>query len=146
MGKWIMRQVLALVIVAAMSSFANAADWPPATDYLNGLGDCSASKQPGSCQYSRDVWVKEYGEAVKGEYQGQRNVAYCLSTGCHGAIRVNKMLGCAWRFVILESGHLSADSSDTSNLDYYCGPENVDKAERRAAEAQSRRMLKMLGI
>jgi hypothetical protein len=56
------------------------------------------------------------------------------------------MLGCAWRFVILESGHLSADSSDTSNLDYYCGPENVDKAERRAAEAQSRRMLKMLGI
>lgn len=59
---------------------------------------------------------------------------------------MNKILGCAWRFVILESGHLSADASDVANAKYYCGAENVDKAELAAAEAQARTILKNLDI
>lgn len=138
-----MRSIL-LAVFASWSFVANAADWPPATDYLNSGLDCATTKNVGSCHYSKEEWPDEYGAAIKGDYQGQRNVSYCLSTGCNGAIRENRILGCAWRFVIVESGHLSADSSDTTNLEYYCGPEYVDKAGLAMAEAQARRLIKMI--
>lgn len=57
---------------------------------------------------------------------------------------VNKILGCAWRFVILESGHLSVDTTDVSNAKYFCGAENVDQAELAAAEAQAKTLIRML--
>lgn len=140
-----MRMVLAAAVMMVASSVAGAADWPPVDDYINGYSDCAASRNPDNCKYTKESWPDDYKAATSGDYQGQRNVAFCLSTGCDGAVRINKILGCAWRFVILESGHLSVDSTDTTNLNYYCGPENVDKAGLAAAEAQAKRMLKMLG-
>ncbi len=130
--------------IAAWSFSASAAEWPPVTEYVNSATDCAAQANTSNCDYTKQAWPNDYEKAKKGDYQGQRNVAFCLSTGCDGAIRQNKILGCAWRFVILESGHLSVDSSDTTNLKYYCGPENVDTAGRAAAEAQARRLIKMI--
>lgn len=129
---------------AAWSFGASAAEWPAVSDYINTMSDCAIQRNASNCNYTKAVWPSEYEKAKRGDYQGQRNVAFCLSTGCDGAIRQNKILGCAWRFVILESGHLSADSTDTTNLKYYCGPENVDTAGRAAAEAQARRLIKMI--
>lgn len=71
-------------------------------------------------------------------------MAFCLSTGCDGAIQINKVLGCAWRFVIANSGHLSADSSDAANLKHYCGPEHVTAEERQIAEGQAITLRKMI--
>lgn len=139
-----MKLLLAFTVALIMCSAANAADWPPVEDYINGSADCASSRNPANCEYTKTSWPEDYRGAISGDYQGQRNVAFCLSTGCDGAIRINKILGCAWRFVILESGHLSVDMTDTSNLKYFCGPENVDKAGLTAAEAQAKRLLKML--
>jgi len=127
---------------AALASAAMAAEWPPAADYVNTTQECGTVT---NCSYTKQVWSEEYAKATAGDYGAQRNVSFCLSTGCDGAIRINKILGCAWRFVILESGHLSADTTDTTNLKFFCGPENVDKAGQATAENQAKRMLKMLG-
>jgi len=125
---------------------ALADDWPPADDYINSLVSCETSKDPGHCTFTRTTWQKEYANAISGAYQGQRNVSFCLSTGCNDAIRQNKILGCAWRIVIIETGHLQADSTDTANLMYFCGREHVDEAGRHAAYAQARTMLKKFGV
>ena len=122
-----------------------AADWPPANDYVS-IAACQAGEASYGCRYSKELWGKDYADAISGGYQGQRNVSFCLSTGCENAVVVNKMLGCAWRFVILESGHLQADSTDVANARHYCGPENVDTGELAAAEAQARAILKKLGV
>ncbi len=101
------------------------------------------------CKQAIAVWDKDYKKAIHGNYQGQRNVSFCLSNGCvsfyHGFIKQNKVLGCAWRIVILKSGHLDADETDTDNFKLYCGPSFLDDAGRVAAEAQAATMLKMLG-
>lgn len=109
--------------------------------------DFEASSKAVGARLLPTVTDAPFGHSTRasGQYQGQRNVAFCLSDGCSGAIRVNKILGCAWRFVILESGHFSIDTTDTSNLQYYCGQEHIDKAGLMAAEAQAKRILKMLG-
>lgn len=133
-----MKTLLAIFLFAAPAA-AVSAEWPQADDYI-AWSDC----QTDQCRYSRQTWADEYAGATSGQYQGQRNVAFCLSTGCEGALKVNKILGCAWRFVIVESGHLSADASDAMNLKHYCGPENVDQVERATAEAQARTLLKMI--
>lgn len=140
-----MRMVLAAAVMMVASSVASAADWPPVEDYINVLSDCSTSRYANECKYTKASWPDDYKAATSGDYQGQRNVAFCLSTGCDGAIRINKILGCAWRFVILESGHLKVDSTDTSNLQFYCGPANLDQAGLTAAEAQAKRLLTLLG-
>lgn len=140
-----MRAVLAAILACGCVSLVEAGEtnWPAAETYVHPSA-CSGEQTGYPCRYSKELWPKDYAEAIKGGYQGQRNVSYCLSTGCEGAIAVNKMLGCAWRFVILESGHLSADTSDVTNAKYFCGSENVDKAELAAAEAQAKTLLRML--
>src|SRR3546814_445186 len=58
-------------------------------------------------------------EALKGDYQAQRNLSYWLSGG-GGVPPINPILGCAWRIVILNSGSLSVDQSDSFNKTFYC--------------------------
>lgn len=134
-----MRKFLVAAFVLLPIASATAADWPKVDDYV-AIGECPNDW----CRSTRETWEKNYSAAISGDYQGQRNVAYCLSDGCEGAIRVNPVLGCAWRMVILESGHLEADQTDTTNLKYFCGREKVDAAGLATAKAQARRMLKML--
>jgi hypothetical protein len=117
----------------------------PADDYINSFVSCGRSENSANCEFIRSTWAKDYESAFAGSYQGQRNVSFCLSTGCDQAIRENRILGCAWRMVIIASGHLEADESDTANLNYFCGPDMLDDAGRAAAEAQSQSLLTSLG-
>ncbi|MDM9647743.1 hypothetical protein [Rhizobium sp. S163] len=133
------------IIAILAAGLAQAAGWPPADDYLNSINDCQAASDKAGCEYAKATWSKNYQKAVKGEYQGQRNVSFCLSTGCNEAIRINPVLGCAWRIVIIQSGHLETDITDTSNQKHFCGPELLDDAGRQAAAAQSKQLLKLLG-
>ncbi|MCY1705232.1 hypothetical protein [Pannonibacter sp. SL95] len=121
---------------------AAASDWPTAETYLNIMG-CKSTAA--TCEVSKSDWSKNYSDAIRGDYQAQRNVAYCLSTGCDGAILPNPQLGCAWRFVILESGHLLAGNMDLSALRAFCSQPYVDDAGVALSKAQAVRMLQMLG-
>jgi hypothetical protein len=140
-----MMKAVALALVASLSAVPSyAADWPPADNYLNPIVDCASAPSPDMCNSSKTTWRDNYRKAIGGDYQGQRNVSYCLSTGCNKSVKENALLGCAWRIVILESGHLDADESDTSNADFYCGPDRISKTALATAQAQARTMLKML--
>ncbi|MFN3440852.1 MAG: hypothetical protein ACK4Z3_00470 [Rhizobium rosettiformans] len=122
-------------------------DWPAASDYLFMASDCATADDPERCQYIKDDWKRDYEGAISGAYQGQRNVAFCLSTGCDTpGFRKNPVLGCAWRVVIVSSGHLVSDETDGRNMAFYCGPEFLDDTGRLMADAQARTILKKLGI
>lgn len=133
-------------VIAFLAIFgppASAAEWPPAENYIP-IFECPEGDYKDDCEYTRKKWADEYKAATDGKYQGQRNVAYCLSDGCLGAIHKNEVLGCAWRIVILKSGHLEIDSTDTSNFKTFCGGGHLDDAGREAANAQAARILSML--
>ncbi|MDG3580407.1 hypothetical protein P7F60_28925 [Rhizobium sp. YJ-22] len=124
-----------------------AADWPPASDYLFIADDCSTADDPERCKNIKAIWERDYNDAIKGGYQGQRNVSFCLSTGCnYTEFRKNVVLGCAWRVVIVNSGHLDANELDAQNLKLYCGSQFLDDTGRVMADAQARTIMEKLGI
>lgn len=74
------------------------------------------------CEGTRRRMVqRDWPEAWRGGYQGARNVAFCLRAGCGGAVRPNKIAGCAWRFIIAGSGDTRVDEGDVGNLQRECG-------------------------
>lgn len=83
-------------------------------------------------QMSRRDWPL----AWRGDYQAQRNVAFCLTNGCDGAVQINKTAGCAWRVVILSAAHDTAGDGDVDNLNSSCG--SLDLAGRSAADMKAR--------
>lgn len=84
---------------------------------------------------------------LPGGYDGQRNVAFCLSTGCDiPGFRKNPVglrLACV---VIVNSGHLVANDIDGRNMKHYCGPEYLDDTGRVMADAQARTIIQKLGF
>jgi hypothetical protein len=103
------------------------------------LGLCLSANSAANCKIDQEKFKKEYPLAYKGDYQAQRNAAYCLFTGCDGAIRQNQILGCAWRIVIIASGSPKVDGSDTANLKYNCG--QLSEVEFIAAKSQASRII-----
>jgi hypothetical protein len=72
------------------------------------------------CDSSQQQFKTWFPRAYQKDYQGQRNVSFCLADGCDGAVQVNKPLGCAWRLVILASGSPKVDSTDTGFFESRC--------------------------
>lgn len=141
--------ILYLTACLALGSSPVAAsdDWPPASDYLFMPSDCTTADDPERCQYIKDDWQRDYDTATSGSYDGQRNVAFCLSTGCDiPGFRKNAVLGCAWRVVIVNSGHLVANEIDGRNMKLYCGPEFLDDTGRVMADAQARTIMQKLRL
>lgn len=77
--------------------------------------------------FARRDWPK----AWQGDYQGQRNAAFCRSNSCEGAVQINPVEGCAWRIVILQAHVDESDQTDTANLNIDCG--KLDGTARAAA-------------
>jgi hypothetical protein len=140
-----MQLLLASLFACGCVSLVDAVPWPVAESYINPAVECSQSANPGACRHTRDTWKTEYSDAIDGKYQGQQNVAFCLSTGCDKAIQLDKILGCAWRIVIAKSGHAELDAADAANLKVFCGPDYIAQADRRMAETQARSMVMMVG-
>lgn len=90
-----------------------------------------------------DEYEKLEKDAMAGDYQAQRNLAYWLSGGYNGAPPQNPILACAWRLVILESGSRQVDSGDVSNKQLYCD-KRLAPDERKAAEAQAAKLRKSI--
>jgi len=79
-------------------------------------------------------------KALAGDYQSQRNLAYYLTTGEEG-VKADPVMACAWRIVILKSGHSQADTSDTSNKQFDCD-QKLNPAQLRQAESQAAALMK----
>lgn len=74
--------------------------------------------------------------AYRGVYTAQRNIAFCLDTGCDGSNYPQTELSCAWRIVIAVSGDPEVDASDADNLAYCLKklePANISIARAHAA-------------
>jgi hypothetical protein len=93
-----------------------------------------------ACVYDQVTLTLDAPFAYRGVYQAERNLAYCLSTGCDGAVQPNPILGCAWRIVITSSGSPKVDQTDTDNLETECG--RLSSVERDAAQSQATQLSK----
>ena len=72
-------------------------------------------------------------KAMARDYDAQRETALCLRTGkCVGSPVPNAIEACAWRMVILGSGHGSVDASDIANYQDDCRSLSSDQ-ERAVA-------------
>ena len=77
------------------------------------------------------------GKAMARDYDAQRETALCLRTGkCVGSPVPNAIEACAWRMVILGSGHGNVDASDTANYQEDCRSLGSDQ-ERAVALAKA---------
>lgn len=97
------------------------------------LGICADTDE--LCRHSSATTLKDLKAAYKKSYDAQRNVAFCLTTGCDGGVQVNETLGCAWRIVILASGHPNVIDGDRSNLKSCLG--KMDGSKLATTKAQS---------
>src|ERR671913_1517900 len=72
-------------------------------------------------------------KAMARDYDAQRETALCLRTGkCVGSPVPNAIEACAWRMVILGSGHGNLDVSDRANYQDDCRSLSSDQ-ERAVA-------------
>ncbi|ARM87316.1 hypothetical protein RHEC894_CH00975 [Rhizobium sp. CIAT894] len=100
--------------------------------------------QPGGKQAHCERWVKDFKTALdlahKGDHGAQVTVAFCLSTGCHGAVGIDRVASCSWHLLIANSG--AATVLDGSNLRNTCRP--MTPAEKDQARALSRDLVQKI--
>jgi hypothetical protein len=80
--------------------------------------------------------------AWSGDYQGQRNVAFCRQSGCDGAVQINVVEACAWRVIIVTANAMKADSGDTSNVAQACN--NLDESAKLLATNKANQMYQII--
>jgi hypothetical protein len=101
----------------------------------------AASLTSATAQESFNLYERN---ALAGNYTAQRNSAYCLKTAkCEGVIFSRMMEACAWRIVILGSGHHWVNQSDIDNYQDDCVSSLSDQ-ERGAAVAQAELLFKRI--
>lgn len=126
--------VVALAATLAATAAQSADRKAEAEQFVNAL--CVKTDQYHlSCEAEQSSFIKDYQRAFRGEYTPQRNTAFCLYTGCGGAIRKNPVQACAWRMVVLQSGHPEVDLTDTQNAELACG--KLSATERAAAAGRT---------
>lgn len=128
----------------AMLTFAPYGDWgrageKPALDKYQASIEIRNEylKSDGEKLVKDDKFEKQ---ALDGDYQAQRNLAFSLSTGSEGYTK-DPILACAWRIVILKSGRAKADASDTGNKESDCEGK-LNPQQMREAETQANSLLK----
>lgn len=120
------------IVAANLSYAAHAA---PGDEYLS--PGCSTGSNQSFCEQGRKDFLKWYPRAFRGDYQGQRNVAFCLWDGCDGAVTPNKITSCAWRIIIVASGSLKLDASDTSHMRTCRSQLSADEMVAASGQAQT---------
>lgn len=97
---------------------------------------CLSAADKEFCEFTRQKFIKEWPQAWAGDYQAQRNTAFCLSTSCDTAVNLKPILGCAWYKVIMASGNIKVDQTDAGNVKVYCG--RLEALEQNAAVEQAK--------
>jgi hypothetical protein len=78
----------------------------------------------------------EEAAALAGDYQSQRNMAWCFVDGCTGVEPIDDLKACVWRLVIASSGHPKVDQSDRDNVRIDCD-QALAPEDRAAAQTQA---------
>jgi hypothetical protein len=95
-----------------------------------GFGICGDGDE--LCRINQYNWAtQDWAHAHNGDVEAIRNVANCLSTSCEGAVMPNRVQGCAWRMVVIDSGSAVVTENDARAADEACGP--LDQIARVAA-------------
>lgn len=120
--------VSAVFIAAAVTLFTGKALCQPATQRPQlQLTNCEIANDPADCRQMQDIVKADYPKARRGDYQAQRNVAYCYVYGCGEAVRPDRVLGCAWRTVIVAAADRLMDASDILNRRIACSKLSSDE-------------------
>jgi hypothetical protein len=112
--------------------------WKAKDGYKPSLAICQS--QSTQCVSNQAEIIASAKYAYKGDYQAQRNIAFCLFTGCQGAVIIDKALACAWRTVILAAATSEVDATDTSNLQ--ACKNNLTPTENAAAISRADKLFK----
>lgn len=123
-----MRCAMAMILIGLAWTPPAAAQ--PVTDYVR---SCAVSADKTLCESSRRQFLQWYPRAFKRDYQGQRNVAFCLSTGCDDAVSQDHITACAWRMVLKAAQDQRYDAGDRMNFDVDCGDRRLETTERADA-------------
>ena len=98
-----------------------------------------ASISAASAQEALETYRRK---AMARDYDAQRETALCLRTGkCVGSPAPNAIEACAWRMVILGSGHGNVDASVTANYQEDCRSLGSDQ-ERAVALAKAEELFR----
>lgn len=100
---------------------------------------CTVADREGQqwCLINTEEFLRDYLRARAGDYQAQRNIAHMLGATRGGMLRdhyagvtANPIEACAWRLVIITSGHPQAHTGDVTNVRMTC--ERLTGPERQA--------------
>ncbi|ABC89786.1 hypothetical conserved protein [Rhizobium etli CFN 42] len=122
-----LKLLLAVSVSALFVSPVQASDIYPVTKV------CVPGKP--HCERWADEFKKALALADKGDHAAQQTVAFCLSSGCHSAVAIDRVASCSWHLVIVNSGTVTV--LDRSNLRNTCRPmtpAEKDEARARAGE------------
>lgn len=83
--------------------------------------------------------------ALSGDYQSQRNIAWCYVDGCTGVEPIDDVKACAWRLVIAAAMHPRSDASDGDNVRIDCDQALSPEDRAGAVETAGRLYAKIYG-
>ena len=137
-----MRGIWVLAAAVAVSAAGLAPD-PYRAQAEELLRFCAPDGEAGQeCERNRATFRREYPLAMRGDYQSQRNVAFFLAGRMRdldrSPVTPNLLQGCAWRMVILASGHRQTNDLDVSAMRIDCNKPEVDQT---AAQARAARLM-----
>lgn len=82
------------------------------------------------------AWHEDVARAMAGDYQSQRNLAWCYVDGCYGVEPIDDAKACTWRMIIASAKHPKSDASDRDNVETDCrqalAPEDLAVATAQA--------------
>ena len=81
--------------------------------------------------------------ALTGDYQSQRNIAWCFIDGCYGVEPIDDVRACAWRLVIAAAKHPKSDASDVENVRFDCDAA-LSPDDRANATVEAGRLFKKI--
>ena len=85
----------------------------------------------------------EEARAKAGDYQSQRNIAWCYIDGCYGVEPIDDVRACAWRLVIAAAKHPKSDASDADNVRIDCDQALTPDDRATAVEAARKLFLEI---
>lgn len=101
-----MRGVFVLVILIASAATVCAQALP---SFQQCRGDAA-------CEASHQQLRGEAAGARHGDYGAMRNVAFCLWTGCDGAVKIDRKASCQWRRAIMRQHARTVDGGDEAHF------------------------------
>lgn len=94
----------------------------------------------GICETTRvQISQQDWPLAWKGDLDAQRNVAFCLSDGCDGAVIIDDVAACSWQTVLASADPLLTTSIDAANLDNFCS--SLTPTERILSEQKTQALI-----